>query len=89
MAAPSRSSLTTAAMTRSSMALHPTYAHPRCDVDLNVASADLHTLDPCGCAGRQLPYLKYDTWGCERKPAALPVIHMESTETKVCPALRR
>lgn len=31
----------------------------------------------------QLPYLKYDTWGCERKPAALPVITLESSEMVV------
>ena len=26
----------------------------------------------------QLPYLKYDTWGCERKPADLDVLIMEN-----------
>jgi hypothetical protein len=31
----------------------------------------------------QLPYLKYDTWGCERKPEALPVILMDTPKMRV------
>lgn len=31
----------------------------------------------------QLPYLKYDTWGCERAPAALPVLQLDSAEARV------
>ena len=35
----------------------------------------------------QLPYLKYDRWGCERQPATLPVIKLstESMEALVTP----
>ena len=31
----------------------------------------------------QLPYLKYDTWGCERKPATLPAIVLDSSSMRV------
>ena len=31
----------------------------------------------------QLPYLKYDTWGCERKPATLPILTLSSAEMTV------
>ena len=31
----------------------------------------------------QLPYLKYDTWGCERKPVSLPSIMLESADLAV------
>ena len=31
----------------------------------------------------QLPYLKYDTWGCERKPVSLPAIMLESSDLAV------
>jgi hypothetical protein len=31
----------------------------------------------------QLPYLKYDTWGCERKEASLPIIIMDSATMRL------
>ena len=31
----------------------------------------------------QLPYLKYDTWGCQRSPKALPVILMDSAQIRL------
>jgi hypothetical protein len=30
----------------------------------------------------QLPYLKYDTWGCERSATVLPVVQMDSTSMR-------
>jgi len=31
----------------------------------------------------QLPYLKYDTWGCEREPKTLPIIVLENAQLRV------